>query len=140
MSNGPITTSQMSNGPTTNIGPKSSSTSNGDTPYLLPIAANLTFVERASGLACRKDMRLVVLAVLVAATPAFAEDDSDPTEPRLVSVDATLAGTNARVTARFALPLDGPAVGMHIHAFALPEKAVVTTASMIVDGTRHRMR
>lgn len=80
---------------------------------------------------------LAVLAVLATA-PAWASDDAGDDRPS--SVEVALAGTNVRMTARFALEVEGPGVGMNVRSFSLPAHGVITAGSLNVEGKRHRLR
>ena len=64
--------------------------------------------------------RLAVLGLALAAAaspPVWAEHDAQPDRPTSVSV--VLAGTAVRVTAQFALEVEGPGVAMNMHSIGL---------------------
>lgn len=82
-------------------------------------------------------MRWLAVAALFVAAPAWADgsDDEDP----LTSVTATLTGTTVRLQARFAVTLDDPGVALATETFTIPAGSVVTAASVVADGHRHRL-
>lgn len=79
--------------------------------------------------------RLAVLAVLLAGGPAGATslDEAEPTQ-----VTAQLSGSTVTLTARIGFDVDGPDAGATQTA-AIPTSAVVTGATVIVDGRSHRL-
>src|SRR5262245_18765357 len=77
-------------------------------------------------------MRLLAVCVLVAGTPAWAEDeDRGP-----VTVVAKLDGATARLTARFEVELQF-GLAMNLDSITVPTGGVVTGATAIVAGVRH---
>ncbi len=84
-------------------------------------------------------MLRVAVVTMLAATPALAWADEE-TDDEPISVKAALVGTNARMQATFAFDVQGPAVALDLHTFALPSNAVVTSGIAMVDGTRHRLQ
>ena len=120
-------------------GPKRSRRAIGETPYLLPIRVTLTLLKPPCGSRVRTRMHRVALVALLAAAPALAHAHDADEHEKPTAVTATLVGTTVRMKARFAFDVEGPAVGLNSHAFAIPASAMVTSGSVIVDGKRHAL-
>jgi hypothetical protein len=84
-------------------------------------------------------MYRVAVVALLAAAPAWADHIADTTS-ELTDVRITLAGTTARIHARFAVDVPGPGAGFNAHSITIPPRSVVTGGVALAGGKRHKLR
>ena len=97
--------------------------------------------EPAAATACHSCMRTLAVVALLAA-PAHADEgdaDADLAARQPTAVYATLAGTTAKLTARFVLSLEGPRRedGQEL---AIPAGSIVTGGTAYAGGVAHRLQ
>src|SRR5690349_13870227 len=82
-------------------------------------------------------MRCLALLALLAAAPAFADDDPSQTMP--IAVTARLDGETAVLALRYRISVQGPMLSRAAAVLVLPPGAIATGATATIGGVRQRL-